>query len=82
MIKSMYLTKHIAQFLLIVVIVRYREFSSRGPWKLVDALSLVYIINFHDTATLIAGKLSYHSCQSYKDRGDTETEAQRWATSM
>eukprot|EP00984_Skeletonema_dohrnii_P023046 scaffold12161_cov81-Skeletonema_dohrnii-CCMP3373.AAC.7 len=33
------------------------------------------------TAALVAKKLSYHSCQSYKDRGETETEAQRWATS-
>eukprot|EP00985_Skeletonema_marinoi_P007142 scaffold3121_cov211-Skeletonema_marinoi.AAC.11 len=29
------------------------------------SISLIHIDDFHDTATLIAEKLSYHSCQSY-----------------
>ena len=65
MIKSMYHTKHIAQFLLnivtlllILIAVDAMEFGG-------CSISLIHIDDFHDTATLIAEKLSYHSCQSY-----------------
>jgi len=65
MIKSMYHTKHIAQFLLNIVTLLLILIAVDAMEIGGCSISLIHIDDFHDTATLIAEKLSYHSCQSY-----------------